>query len=298
PGEVLVEVVAASVNLSDWESLHGAPAYARMGGAFRPSPGRRTLGTDLAGRVAALGEGVTRLAVGDAVFGDIMPRSGAFAEYVAAPEARLVPIPAGLSFTQAAALPQAAAIAVHAVALANPGERMLFNGAGGGSGSLALQLAVAKGVHVTAVDNAGKLDFLRQLGAEDVIDYRRDDFTRRGPFDVIVDAVARRSIFAYRRALASGGRALVVGGTTRAVLRMLTVGALLGRVSGTRLGVLIVHQGPAAFLPIAEQVARGELTVPIDGVYPLEELPQAITRHGEGRANGKVVVAVRADPSA
>lgn len=120
----------------------------------------------------------------------------------------------------------------------------------------------------------------------------------RGPFDVIVDAVARRSIFAYRRALAPGGRALVVGGTTRAVLRMLTVGSLLGRVSGARLGVLIVHQGPAAFLPIAEQVARGELTVPIDGVYPLEELPQAITRHGEGRANGKVVVAVRGDPSA
>lgn len=297
PGEVLVEVVAASVNLSDWEGLRGDPAYARMAGAFRPSRGRRILGTDVAGRVAATGAGVTRFSTGDRVFGDLMPRYGAFAEYVAAPEATLAVIPDGLTFAQAAALPQAAAIAAHAVALAGPGERMLFNGAGGGSGSLALPLAARRGIHVTAVDNADKLAFLRELGADDVIDYRTDDFTRHGPFDVIVDVVARRSIFAYRRALVHGGRCMVVGGTTRAVLRMLTVGALLGAVTGTRLGVLTVHQGPRSFLPVAEQVARGELTVPIDSVHPLDGLADALARHGEGRALGKVVIAVRDDPS-
>ncbi|WP_395242834.1 NAD(P)-dependent alcohol dehydrogenase [Agromyces sp. MMS24-K17] len=296
PGEVLVEVVAASVNLSDWEALRGDPAYARMAGPIRPSRGRRILGTDVAGRVVAVGPGATRFAVGAAVFGDLMPRSGAFAEYVATPETRLAPMTPGLSFAQAAALPQAAAIAAHAVALAHPGERVLFNGAGGGSGSLAVQLAAAKGARVSAVDNAGKLDFLRRLGADDVIDYRRDDFTRRGPFDVVVDMIAHRSIFAYRRALAPGGRCVVVGGTTRAVLRMLTVGPLLGLMTGARLGVLIVHQGPAAFAPVAEQVARGELTVPIDGIHPLDALPEALARHGEGRALGKVVIAVREDP--
>lgn len=194
-GEVLVEVFATSVNLSDWEGLHGSPAYARLGGLFRPHRG--ILGSDIAGRVAAVGDGATRFAVGDAVFGDIMPRYGGFAEFVAVPESMLAPKPVQLSFAEAAAVPQAAAIATHAVALAEPGARMLLNGAGGGSGSLAIQLAVQRGVHVTAVDNAGKLDFLRALGADEVIDYRRDDFTRQGPYDLIVDLVARRSVFAY-----------------------------------------------------------------------------------------------------
>lgn len=293
PGEVLVEVVAASVNLSDWEGLRGDPAYARMAGLLRPGRSRRILGTDVAGRVAAVGPGATRFSVGDAVFGDLMPRYGAFAEFVAAPESALARKPDELSFAQASALPQAAAIAVHAVALAKPGERMLLNGAGGGSGSLAIQLAAAKGVHLTAVDNADKLDFMRELGADEVIDYRRDDFTRHGPFDVVVDMVARRSIFAYRRALARGGRCMVVGGTTRAVLRMLTVGPLLGAVTGARLGVLIVHQGPDAFLPVAEQVVRGEVTVVVDSTYPLDAVPEAIARHGEGMALGKVIIAVR-----
>jgi NADPH:quinone reductase-like Zn-dependent oxidoreductase len=290
PGEVLVEVVATSVNLSDWEGLHGSPGYARLNGLRRP---RRTiLGSDVAGRVAALGDGATRFAVGDAVFGDTMPRYGGFAQFVCVPESALAPKPAQLSFAEASALPQAAAIAVHAIALAQPGARMLLNGAGGGSGSLAIQLAVAKGVHVTAVDNAGKLDFLRRLGAEEVIDYRRDDFTRHGPFDLIVDLVAGRSVFAYRRALARGGRCVMVGGTVRTILRMLTVGALLGVLTGRRLGVLVVRQGPAAFVPVADQCARGEIEVHIDRVFRLDGVPQALAWHGEGKALGKVVVAV------
>lgn len=292
-GEVLVEVVATSVNLSDWEGLHGSPAYARLGGLFRPR--RRILGSDVAGRVAAVGEGVTRFAVGDEVFGDVMPRYGGFAEFVAAPESTLAPKPAQLSFAEASALPQAAAIATHAVALAAPGTRMLLNGAGGGSGSLAVQLAAQKGVHVTAVDNAGKLDFLRALGADEVIDYRREDFTRGGPYDLIVDLVARRSVFAYARALAKGGRCVMVGGTGRALIRMLTAGALLGALTGKRLGLLFVRQGPPAFVPVAERCAAGEVQVHIDRVFPLDQVPEALAWHGEGRALGKVVVAVGAE---
>ncbi|MEV4689262.1 NAD(P)-dependent alcohol dehydrogenase [Microbacterium sp. LWH3-1.2] len=292
-GEALVEVVATSVNLSDWEGLHGSPAYARLGGLFRPR--RRILGSDIAGRIAAVGEGVTRFAIGDEVFGDIMPRYGGFAEFVAVPESALARKPAQLSFAEASALPQAAAIATHAVALAEPGSRMLLNGAGGGSGSLAMQLATQKGVHVTAVDNAGKLDFLRTLGAEAVIDYRRGDFARGGPYDLIVDLVARRSVFAYARALAKGGRCVMVGGTGRALIRMLTAGALLGAVTGRHLGVLFVRQGPSAFVPVAERCAAGEVRVHIDRVFPLDQVPEALAWHGEGRALGKVVVAVRGE---
>lgn len=290
-GEVLVEVFATSVNLSDWEGLHGSPAYARLGGLFRPHRG--ILGSDIAGRVAAVGDGATRFAVGDAVFGDIMPRYGGFAEFVAVPESMLAPKPVQLSFAEAAAVPQAAAIATHAVALAKPGARMLLNGAGGGSGSLAIQLAVQRGVHVTAVDNAGKLDFLRALGADEVIDYRRDDFTRQGPYDLIVDLVARRSVFAYARALAKDGRCVMVGGTARTLVRMLTAGALVGVLTRKHLGVLFVRQGPSAFVPVAERCAAGEVQVHIDRVFPLDQVPEALAWHGEGRALGKVVVAVR-----
>ena len=289
-GEVLVEVVAVSINLSDWEGLHGSPAYARIGGLRRPA--HPILGSDVAGRIVAVGDGVTGFAVGDEVYGDNLPSSGGFAEFVAVPATVIAHKPAALTFAEASAIPQAGAIASQAVALAEPGSRMLLNGAGGGAGTFALQLAKAKGVHVTAVDNAGKLDYLRELGADDVIDYRRTDFTRTGPYDLVVDLVAHRSVFAYRRALATGGRCMIVGGTARTVLRMATVGPLLGLLTGARLGVLLVRQGPRGFGAVAGLCESGELRVRIDRTFPLEEMPAALAWHGEGRACGKVVVAV------
>ena len=173
--------------------------------------------------------------------------------------------------------------------------RMLINGAGGGSGSLLIQLAVAKGLHVTAVDNAGKLDFLRRLGAHEVIDYRASDPYRTGPYDLIVDMVAHRSVFTYRRALARGGRFVMVGGTLRALLRMVTIGPLVGALTGRKLGLLIVHTGPTHFAPLGERVAAGEVAVHLDREFPFEELPAALVLHGEGKALGKVVVRVRDD---
>lgn len=289
-GEVLVRVVATSVNLSDWEGLQGSPAYARFGGLFAPR--RHILGSDIAGVVERLGQGVTRFRVGDAVYGDILTVMGGFAQYVVAPASALAHKPAELTFAQASTLPQSGAIALQAVARAHPGERMLVNGAGGGTGAFALQLAVASGVHVTGVDNARKLDFMRSLGADEVIDYRADDFTQHGPFDVIVDLVARRSVFAYRRALAPGGRYLIVGGTMRALLRVMTIGALIGVMTGRRLGVLAVRTGPAHFEPLAERCVAGEVRIAIDKVYSLDEVPRALTYVGTGRALGKVVISI------
>lgn len=290
-GEVLIEVVATSINLSDWEGLRGSPGYARIGGLFRPA--RPILGSDVAGRVVGVGEGVSQFAVGDEVFGDNLARQGGFAEFVVAPESAIARKPPELTFAEASAVPQAGAIASQAVALAAPGSRMLINGAGGGSGSFMVQLAKAKGVHVTAVDNAGKLDFLEALGADAVMDYRREDFTRTGSYDLIVDLVARRSVFAYRRALAKGGRCVVVGGTSRTVLRMVTIGPLLGVLTGAHLGLLIVRQGPAGFASVAALCASGRLDIHIDRVFGLEEVPAALTWHGEGKAMGKVVVALK-----
>jgi NADPH:quinone reductase-like Zn-dependent oxidoreductase len=287
-GQVLVKVAATSINLSDWEGLRGSPMYARIGGLRAPA--RRTLGSDIAGWVEGVGAGVTRFRPGDAVYGDNLQLKGGFAEFAVAPEGALAHKPRALTFEQASTLPQAGAIALQGTAGAAEGVRVLVNGGGGGSGAFAIQLAKRCGAHVTGVDNAGKLDFMRSLGADAVIDYRREDFTRGEPYDLILDLVAQRSVFAYRRALAPGGRYRCVGGPVRALLRILTLGWVAGRVSGRRIGVLAVRQGPAEFEPLAELCVAGEIAIHIDSTFVLDEVPAALARVGEGRALGKVVV--------
>ena len=290
PGEreVLVEVVATSVNLSDWEGLLGSPAYARLGGLRRPA--RPVLGSDIAGRVAAVGAGVTRFRTGDDVYGDNLGLKGGFAEYAVAPESVLAPKPESLTFAEASTIPQAGAIALQGTAGAGPGTRVLVNGAGGGTGTFAIQLARSAGAHVTGVDNAGKLDHMRSLGADEVVDFRSRDFTRLGPFDLVLDLVAHRSVLAYRRALAPGGRYLCVGGSVPTLLRVATAGALLARLTGRRLGVLAVKEGPEHFTPLTDRVLTGEVRIHVDRTFPLEEAPAALAHVGEGRALGKVVV--------
>lgn len=288
-GQVRVRVAATSVNLSDWEGLRGSPAYARIGGLR--SPGRRTLGSDIAGVVDDVGAGVTRFRAGDEVYGDNLALMGGFAEYALAAESSLAPKPAALTFAEASAIPQSGAIAHQGTAPAAPGSRFLINGAGGGSGSFAIQLAKRLGAHVTGVDNATKLDFMRSVGADEVIDYRRDDFTAATPrYDAVLDLVAHRSVFAYRRALAPGGRYRCVGGSVRALLRVITVGSLVGRITGRSIGVLVVKEGPAHFEPVADLCVAGDVSIHIDRTYSLDEVPAALARVGEGRALGKVVV--------
>jgi NADPH:quinone reductase-like Zn-dependent oxidoreductase len=287
-GQVLVKVAATSVNLSDWECLRGSPLYARIGG-WR-SPARPTLGSDIAGWVDSVGAGVTRFQPGDEVYGDNLALKGGFAEYAVVPQSAIALKPAGLTFAEASAIPQAAAIAVRGTAGATTGRRVLVNGGGGGAGTFALQLAKRMGAHVTGVDNAGKLAFMRSLGADEVIDYQREDFTRQEPYDLILDLVARRSIFAYRRALVPGGQYRCVGGSAPALLRVLTVGSLVGRLTGRRLGVLTVRQGPAAFTPLTDRCLAGDIDIHIDRTFRLEDVAQALAHVGEGRALGKVVV--------
>ncbi|CAN5795149.1 NAD(P)-dependent alcohol dehydrogenase [soil metagenome] len=288
PGQVLVEVVATSINLSDWECLRGVPLYARIGGVHRPA--RRTLGSDIAGRVQAVGPGVTRFGVGDEVYGDNLGLMGGFAEYAVAPESVLAHKPAALTFAEVSTLPQAAAIALQGTAGVGKRQRMLINGAGGGSGSFAIQLAKRAGAHVTGVDNAGKLEFMGSLGADEVVDHRRTDFTELGPFDHVLDLVAYRSVFAYRRALARGGRYRCVGGSVPTLLRILTIGAPLGRLTGRRIGMLVVKQGPAYFEPLAERCVVGDVQIHIDRRFGLDDVPRALAYVGEGRALGKVVI--------
>lgn len=292
PGDrqVLVRIVATSVNLSDWEGLRGSPAYARIGGLR--SPRRRILGSDIAGSVEAVGPGVTRFRIGDEVYGDNLGLMGGFAEYAVAPESVLASKPAQLTFVEASTIPQAGAIALQGTAPAGPGDRVAINGGGGGTGTFAIQLATAAGAHVTAVDKGHKLEHMRSLGADEVVDHEREDFTRRGPFDLVLDLVAHRSVFAYRRALAAGGSYRCVGGTARTLLRVVTVGAVAGRLTGRRIGVLAVKEGPEHFGPLAERCVAGDVRVHVERTFRLEEVPRALAHVGEGRALGKVVVEV------
>jgi NADPH:quinone reductase-like Zn-dependent oxidoreductase len=288
-GQVLVRVAATSVNLSDWEGLRGSPLYARLGGLR--SPTRRTLGSDVAGRVEAVGEGVTRFRPGDEVYGDNLALKGGFAEYAVAAESALTRKPLELTFAEASTIPQAGAIALQGTEGAADGCRVLVNGGGGGSGSFAIQLAKRLGAHVTGVDNAGKLEFMRSLGADDVIDHRSEDFTHPDqPYDLILDLVAHRSVFAYRRALARGGRYRCVGGPVRALLRIATLGWLAGRLTDRRIGVLAVKEGPAHFEPLADLCVAGDVSIHIDRTFGLDGVPDALARVGEGRALGKVVI--------
>jgi len=288
-GQVRVKVAATSVNLSDWECLRGSPAYARIGGLRFPA--RRTLGSDIAGVVDDVGEGVSQFRRGDEVYGDNLALMGGFAEYALAPESALAHKPAQFTFAEASTIPQAGAIALQGTERAEAGSRVLINGAGGGSGSFAIQLAKRLGAHVTGVDNAAKQDFMRSVGADEVIDYRRDDFTRTTqPYDLILDLVAHRSVFGYRRALAPVGTYRCVGGSVRALLRVLTVGSVVGRLSGRSIGVLAVKQGPAHFEPLAELCVTGDVRIHIDRTFSLDEVPAALAHVGAGHALGKVVV--------
>jgi NADPH:quinone reductase-like Zn-dependent oxidoreductase len=291
-GEVLVRVHAVSLNRSDWEGLRGKPLYSRIGGLFRPR--RHILGSDIAGRVEAAGPGTTSLHEGDDVFADALSHLGGLAEYVCLPESAVARMPAGMTHEEAAALPQAGAIALQGIldkGRVQPGHKVVINGAGGGSGMYAIQLAKLHGAEVTGVDNAEKLDFMRALGADHVIDYTQEDFTRNGrTYDVILDLAAHRSVFAYRRSLTAGGRYLYVGGSVATLLQTLLLGPLVGRAEGKKLRLLVVRQGVQNLAQLVELCQAGKIATHIDRRYRLTEAPEALRYFGEGHVKGKVVV--------
>jgi len=290
---VLVRVRATSVNPFDWHSLRGQPYIMRMGGGLR-RPTRTVLGIDAAGIVEAVGANVTDLRVGDEVFG---VRSGAFAEYVSG--RNFVPKPAGLTFEQAAAVPVAGLTALQGLrdkSGVQPGQRVLIYGAGGGVGTFAVQIAKAMGAKVTGVTSTGNVDMVRSIGADQVIDYTREDFTRsRQRYDVILDIGAKRALLKLRRGLAPNGTLVLVGGSRGnwigPVARAL--GALvMSRFASQTLRPFLSDVNKDDLLALKDLIEAGKLRPVIDRTYPLSETAEAIRYLETGKARGKVVITV------
>jgi NADPH:quinone reductase-like Zn-dependent oxidoreductase len=240
------------------------------------------------------GRNVRRFRPGDEVFGDILGRLGGFAEYVCAPENRLAAKPASMTFEEAAAIPQSAVIALQGIrdkGQVQPGQKVLINGAGGGAGAVAVQLAKIYGAEVTGVDNTGKLDFMRSLGADHVIDYTQVDFTTNGEqYDLILDIVAHRSVFAYKRALRSNGSYFLAGGSVATMLQILLLGPWIRATTGKKIRILAVKPSLKDMVYVTGLYEAGKLTPVIDKTYSLKEVPEAIGYVGDGHAQGKVVI--------
>ncbi|WP_332662978.1 NAD(P)-dependent alcohol dehydrogenase [Aeromicrobium sp.] len=289
--EILVRVRAASLNGSDRENLAGRPFYARLRGLRRPR--HPVPGSDIAGVVSAVGRAVTEYAPGDEVFGELAEYRGGLAEYVAASPRLLARKPPGMTFVDAAAIPQAGGIALRATQGVQPGDRVLVNGAGGAGGVFLIGLAKHLGASVTAVDRADKADHLLRLGADETIAYEDQDWAdHRGRYDRIVDLVANRSPYRVHRALRPGGTYLVVGGHTRILLATLVAGPTIRWTTGKRVRVLVVPQSRADVATVATLVADGVIGPVVDRIYPLEEAPAALARLAAGDTQGKVVIEV------
>ena len=290
-GEVLLKVRAVSINASDWELLRGKPLYARIYGIFKPKI--KILGSDVAGQVEAVGKNVTRFQPGDEVFGDIFDCFGGFAEYVCAPESKLMLKPASMTFEQVAALPQAACIALQGLrdkGEIQSGQQILINGAGGGAGSFAVQMAKSFGAEVTGVDNTEKLEMMRSIGADHVIDYTQENFTNNGQrYDLILDLAAHHSVFAYRRALTPKGKYAMVGGSIKRVFQLLFLGPLISMTSSNKMGFLALQTNKDLDYVIA-LFESGKVVPIIDKCYRLNQVAEALRYLGEGHAQGKVVI--------
>src|SRR5215216_1156730 len=289
--QLLIKVHAASVNRSDWEALIGKPFYVRIGGLRKPR--HPILGSDIAGRVEMVGKNIRQFQPGDEVFGETMRYSDGFAEYVCVPEKVLGLKPASMTFEEAAAIPQAAGIALQGIrdkGQVKPGQEVLINGAGGG-GTFAVQLAKLYGAEVTGVDNTGKLVVMRSIGADHVIDYTREDFTKNGKqYDLILDLVAHRSVFAYPRALRPNGSYFAVGGSIITFFQIFLLRPWIRRTTGKKIRVLVVQPNRRDLVHMTELYEAGKTVPVIDRRYPLSEVPEALRYLGEGHAKGKLVI--------
>ncbi len=296
-GEVLLQVCASSVNAADLDYLYGRPAMTRMGtGLRRPKSPR--LGLDVAGVVESVGPGVTRFAIGDKVFGDLTECGyGAFAEYAIATEEALAPKPAALTFEEAATVPQSAVLALQGLRAWKPlkaGQTVLVNGASGNVGPFALQLARAYGAAVTGVCSTAKVDFVRSLGVDDVIDYTRADYTASGRrWDRIVDVAAHRSVFAARRSLRPGGVYAWAGGDMRSLLGVVTIGTALSIVSSRKSSLFSWKPAnPQDMAELTRIIEAGQLKPRIDRTFSLEQVPEALRYLEDERAMGKLVITI------
>ena len=290
--EVLVRVHAASINAADRVLLRGKPYFIRLGLGF-PRPRRRTLGFDVAGRVEAVGSRVTQFRAGDDVFG--ASNFGGFAEFVCVNEETLVPKPAGVSFEDAAATSTAGYTALQGLRKGRigVGQRVLIDGASGGVGTFAIQIAKAYGADVTAVCSARNVEIARALGASRVIDYRRENFTRDGQrYDLILAANAYRPLSDYRRVLKSEGAYVMTGGGGVQILQAMLLGAFVSMTSSMRIGNLMAVPKKNDLVTLRELLETGKIKPVIDRTVALRDVPNAIRYLEEEHARGKVVVNV------
>jgi NADPH:quinone reductase-like Zn-dependent oxidoreductase len=294
---VLVRVYAASINSGDWHLMRGTPFLSRLifGGIFKPK--FKTLGMDMAGRVEAVGKDVTQFQPDDEVFGDLTECGfGAFAEYVCATEANLVLKPANISFEEAATVPAAALAALQGLRDFGriwPGQKVLINGASGGVGSFAVQISKEFGAEVTAVCSTKKIEMVRSLGADHVIDYSQTDVTKNGQlYDLIFDAAAYRSVFDYLSSLTTKGTYVLVGGSTARFFQVMFFGSLISRISHRKVKCLASKPKQADLVILRDLLAARKITPLIDRHYSLSEVPTAIRHLEERQVVGKVAIIV------
>jgi NADPH:quinone reductase-like Zn-dependent oxidoreductase len=292
-GQVLIRVHAVGLNMADWRLLTGNPFFIRLMGLGKG----KIPGSDIAGRVQAIGQDVKKFRPGDEVYGDILSfGGGAFAEYVCVPPKAVAKKPSNLSFEQAAAVPMAAITALQGLrdlGQIQPGQKVLIYGASGGVGTFAIQIAKAFGAQVTAVCSTSKMDMARSLGADCVIDYTREDFTQNEQcYDLILAANGYHPIWKYRRALAPRGIYVMAGGSMSQIFQAVLFGRLLSRKNGRRFASLTAKAGQRDLLAIKELIEAGKVTPLIDNCYPFTQIHAAFRYLGEGHARGKVIVSM------
>ena len=291
--EVLIKVYAVSINDWDWGLLQGDFINRLISGLFKPKI--TIAGSDISGRIEAVGKNSKKFKPGDEVYGDLSGSWGGFAEYVCARENALTLKPAGMSFGQAAAIPQAAMLAKQGLldkGQIQSGQKLLINGAGGGVGTFAVQIAKLFGAEVTGVDSSGKLDMMRSMGFDHVIDYKLEDFTKNGKsYDLILDVKTNRSIFDFIRVLSRKGIYVTVGGSLVRLLQALILRPWISMISKKK--ICIVALKPNKDLDYMNELFEGGKIKPvIDRPYRLDEVPDALRLFGEGVHKGKIVITV------
>ncbi|MGB1285672.1 MAG: NAD(P)-dependent alcohol dehydrogenase [Aggregatilineales bacterium] len=297
-GEVLIKIHAVSANPLDWHLMRGEPFLARLENGFR-KPKNPRLGADIAGTVEAVGSGITQFQSGDAVFGDCFNTGlGGFSEYVIVPEDALVHKPDNITFEEAAAVPIAAYTALQGLrnkGKIQAGQKVLINGASGGVGTYAVQIAKALGAEVTGVCSTRNLDLVRSIGADHVIDYTKQDFTRAGQqYDLIFDAVGNHTPADFARVLKPGGICCVAGFTSLSILfRVIVVGGLMSRFGSKEIGLMeTAHTDKDDLLLLRDLLATGTIKSVVDRCYPLEDTAEAIRYLETSRARGKVIIKI------
>ena len=289
--EVLIKNYAVSINDWDFGLLQGDFINRMLNGLLKPK--KKILGSDIAGRIEAVGKNVTRFKTGDNVYGDLSGRWGGFAEYICAPEKALALKPAGMSFEEAAAIPQAAMLAVQGLidkGKIQRGQRLLINGAGGGVGTFAVQIAKLYGVDVTGVDKTSKLDMLRSMGFDHVIDYTREDFIKNGQrYDLILDVKTNRSMFDYTRALCPTGIYVTVGGSIGRLFQALLLGPFISIISKKHIRIVTLKPNKD-LIYMNGLFEAGKIKPVIEGPYKLNEFAEAFRIFDKGEHKGKVVI--------